>query len=501
MKKNQLLPNRHPQQDFFIAEIFDGIAFKSDVASMEHPMFTLSMKKDLREIDYTSPDGRAHIRISPSMSYGLPNIFDKDILLYCGSIMMAHINKGEIPPRTLQFYCYDLLVTTNRSTSGEGYKAIKKALPRLKGVNIETNIGTADGEITKGFGLIESYELIKSEKTKGRMVAIRITLSEWLYDMLLRKEVLTISKGYFRLRKAIDRSLYQIARKHCGKQKKWSISLFNLQRKTGSMSTITTFRYHVGMLAKTNHLPDYEVFLDKEDVVTFTPKPELVEQGNETVEKDKAQQQSEENAISELTTKTLEKGFAIVKEAGTGWDYDVIQREFFEWSKKKPKANNLGAAFLGFVRRKVKNAPGLFDTNSANTTKEEQVAEDLVEEEKQDGKRKKKDIEKSLKNKGDDYRSLVEVLLRYYPVSYCWSMVCKSRVEPIKIEKSDNHIKCEINGLYLERDLCTILKDLEEVFGCTVDLTIDGSREMSKSLIYTDSFEELKEEMDPIENT
>jgi hypothetical protein len=43
------------------------------------------------------------------------------------------------------------------------------------------------------------------------------------------------------------------------------------------------------------------------------------------------------------------------------------------------------------------------------------------------------------------------------------------------------------------------IKDLEEVFECAVDLTIDGSREMSKILIYTVSFEELKEEMGPVE--
>jgi hypothetical protein len=41
-----LLPVRHPNADFFIADIFDSIPVKSDRHSMEHPFFALSTKKD-----------------------------------------------------------------------------------------------------------------------------------------------------------------------------------------------------------------------------------------------------------------------------------------------------------------------------------------------------------------------------------------------------------------------------------------------------------------------
>jgi plasmid replication initiation protein len=492
MKKKPLLPQRHPQQDFFISDLFDGLAFKSDVASMEHPMFTLSMQKDSREINYTSPDGTVNISVIPSARYGLPTIFDKDVLLYSGSMIMQSINKGNTPSRTVQFSCYDLLVATNRNTGGLGYEGLKNAFRRLKGVNIETNIGTSDGETTKGFGLIESYDLIKSDKAKGRMVAVKVTLSEWFYNLLLTKNVLTINKDYFRLRKAIDRRLYEIARKHCGNQKKWSISLETLQRKTGSTTELRKFRYAINELIKENHLPDYEVSLNKSDIVTFTPKHKLSEHGVEIVEKDKTQQQSEAST-SGLSPETLAKGFTMVKEAETGWDYDVIQQEFFDWSKKREKPNNLEAAFLGFVRRKVKNAPGFAKIKSSDTVEQEQGRN--AEEEKQEEVHKRKEIEDFLKNKNDDYRGLVEILLRYYPVSYCRNMLLTRRDEPIQIRKHDAHVSCEINGLYIGRDLPSILKDLEEFFDCAVDLTIDDSREMSESLIYTGSFEELEEEM------
>jgi hypothetical protein len=40
-----LLPVRHPQNDLFICDLGDVIP-KSDIASMEHPLFTLSTKPD-----------------------------------------------------------------------------------------------------------------------------------------------------------------------------------------------------------------------------------------------------------------------------------------------------------------------------------------------------------------------------------------------------------------------------------------------------------------------
>ena len=42
-----LLPDRHPQKDFFILDISDVVP-KDDMASMEHPLFSLATKPDMR---------------------------------------------------------------------------------------------------------------------------------------------------------------------------------------------------------------------------------------------------------------------------------------------------------------------------------------------------------------------------------------------------------------------------------------------------------------------
>ena len=41
-----LLPDRHPQKDFFILDISDVVP-KDDMASMEHPLFSLATKPDM----------------------------------------------------------------------------------------------------------------------------------------------------------------------------------------------------------------------------------------------------------------------------------------------------------------------------------------------------------------------------------------------------------------------------------------------------------------------
>lgn len=46
-----LFPDRHPQKDFFILDIADVVP-KDDTASMEHPLFSLATKPDMRHLLY-----------------------------------------------------------------------------------------------------------------------------------------------------------------------------------------------------------------------------------------------------------------------------------------------------------------------------------------------------------------------------------------------------------------------------------------------------------------
>lgn len=263
--KSTLLPNRHLQTDFFMCDVFDS--FKDDFASMEHPIFSLSKKPDYRMLVYER--NGVKIKIKPSYT-GLATIFDKDILLYLASSLMNAKNLGEPTSQTVRFTSYNYFISTNKSTGGCQYKRIKEALERLNGTVIQTNIKTKSTEITKEFGLIDSWGVIK-EDDKGKAIAIEVKLSDWFYNSILGNEVLTIDKEYFRLRKPTERRLYELARKHCGNQSAWKIKIETLRDKLGTVTPLRKLKFNIKSLSKTNHLPEYHVSLEN-DVVIFSRK-------------------------------------------------------------------------------------------------------------------------------------------------------------------------------------------------------------------------------------
>jgi len=272
--RSPLLPDRHPQRDLFVCDIVDA-APKGDMASMENPVFTLSTKPDMNPREYKR--GENFINISPS-SRGLATVHDRDVLIYCISQCMAAFNEGRQVQRRIRFKAYDLLVATNRQTSGRGYELLKDALRRLQGTQIETNLRQGGKEYFKVFGLIDSAEIVK-ETRDGRMMEIEISLSDWVFDAIQNQNVLTLNRQYFFLRKPLERRLYEIARKHCGSQPTWKIGLALLRDKCGSTSTVKEFRRLIGKIISDDlqhdHMPDYIFNIDGGIVSVRPKKPTL----------------------------------------------------------------------------------------------------------------------------------------------------------------------------------------------------------------------------------
>ena len=57
---------------------------------------------------------------------------------------------------------------------------------------------------------------------------------------------------------------------------------------------------------------------------------------------------------NKLSTIAIEKAKKIAKKVSTGWDIYAIEEQFYEYIKKRGSPENMEAAFLGFVRKKVK---------------------------------------------------------------------------------------------------------------------------------------------------
>jgi len=269
-----LLPERHRQRDFFLCDIFEAIP-KDDIASMEHPLFSLATRPDRRVLQYDH--NGTEITVTPSVR-GLATIHDKDILIFCVSQLMAALNAGRAVSRVLHLKAHDLLVATNRETSGDAYRRLRESFERLAGTRITTNIVTGEIETTTGFGLIEGWEIVRRARG-GRMINVTVTLSDWLYRAVLSKSVLTLSRDYFRLRKPLERRVYELARKHCGRQPGWTVSVDTLLKKSGSASPRRVFRKMLRDMIAAGHLPDYEMTELPGDLIRFTPRGALIEGG------------------------------------------------------------------------------------------------------------------------------------------------------------------------------------------------------------------------------
>lgn len=264
------------QSDFFVADILDP-APKNDVASMEHPIFALRAG-DMKVRRY---ERNGHtLTVFPGAT-GCATIHDKDLWIYCISQLVEAGNRGREITTTVRFTAFDFLTATHRDTSGRAYERMVEMLRRLKGTVVETSIETAGLRERNGFGLIEGWRVIERAQDNGRMMAVEVDLPRWLFRSVQTKRVLTLSNAYFRLRKPLDRRIYELARKHCGEQPRWRISLAVLHQKSGSTGPLRRFRFDMKMLAESGNLPDYLMAVDaKRDMVTFYangPKGKLAE--------------------------------------------------------------------------------------------------------------------------------------------------------------------------------------------------------------------------------
>lgn len=266
-----LIPEKYSQHDLFICDVADAV-IKDLMPQLEHPFYSLSKKPETTARRYEH--GENWVEIVPAYK-GAATIYDKDILIYAISQIIAKQNRGEQTSKKVRINSSDLLRFTNRGTSGRDYMALQDSLDRLDGTRIRTNIVTGDESQWDAFGLIDSASTRRKNGIDGRLLWCEITISDWVYNAIQSKEVLTLHRDYFRLRKPIERRIYEIARKHCGTKKNFKISLAVLHKKSGSRSSLREFKRAVKNTVKTNHLPDYIVELGEfDDMVTFNNRTE-----------------------------------------------------------------------------------------------------------------------------------------------------------------------------------------------------------------------------------
>jgi plasmid replication initiation protein len=289
----------------------------------------------MRHLEYRGGDNR--LKIVPS-GVGLPTIFDKDILIFCVSQLMHRKNRGEKIGKRVRFSARELMITTNRKTGGVEYQRLEQALQRLIGTTFQTDIQTGNRRETRFFSLLESGSgFVMKEEGKWRLDYCEVILSDWVMRAIEGDEVVTISNDYFRLRRPLERRLYEIGRKHCGGQPKWHIGLAKLQEKTGSNAPLKKFRLNIRQIIEDDHTPFYRMELTSDDLVIFRPRSP----------------QSDLSSDIRLPEWAEDKARAIAREKGR--DYYILRSDWLSFAKSESvrgnPPQNAGAAFLAYCKK------------------------------------------------------------------------------------------------------------------------------------------------------
>lgn len=233
---------------------------KGERSIMEFPFFHLSKGRRMQPMIFT--DNRVTIEVRPS-SIGVATIYDKEILLYIASLMVEKMNRGEQPEQDFVFTGHDFLRVVGANRSARSYERLTKALERLQGTQIKTNI-EAGGEGEDGFFSWVSEARVQYTKARTgerRLKAIKVRLCDWLYRAILKDlRILTYDHRYFQLG-PIERRLYEVARSHCGAQSSFVIGIDKLRRRVGCEDTLAKFASSLRKVEEADPLPEYSLSL------------------------------------------------------------------------------------------------------------------------------------------------------------------------------------------------------------------------------------------------
>jgi plasmid replication initiation protein len=352
------------QIDVVLDELLEA-PLKDERALMEFPFFALTKRP--RRMPFVYDDGAVRIEVQPGHK-GIATVWDKDVLIYCASIINDRLERSvEVQPR-LRFSAFEFLRLTGRSTSARGYELFLDALDRLQSTAVKTTItsGHEDIEERRAFSWIEKYRIVTRKTKTGRsiMAAVEVWLNEWLWRALVEnRRVLTISRDYFALGMGLERRLYELARKHCGRQRDWRIGLARLAEKCGSARGLKQFKAEIVKIIDRNHLPEYEVAIEPRSsaeeglagrIIRFAPRPGLALLSDPAEELLPLPAGEKGSAASRLRPRTVEA----VRRAHPGYDIDALVRAWRDWTGSRGGTlRDADRAFLAFCQTYTRNHP------------------------------------------------------------------------------------------------------------------------------------------------
>lgn len=345
--------------DLVLQSILDA-PVKDERALMEFPFFSLTKRPRMEPFVYD--DGAVRIEVQPGHK-GIATVWDKDVLIYCASLINDRIERGFDPNPKLRFTAYDFLKLTGRSTSARGYELFLDALDRLQSTAVKTSItsGYEDIEERRAFSWIDKYRVVTRKTAAGKRVmsSVEVTINEWLWRALVEnRRVLTISREYFALEMGLERRLYELARKHCGRQRQWRIGLPRLAQKCGSARGLKQLKAEIAKIIARDRIPEYRLAMETGGpgaglaglIVRVTPRTDVACFPDPTEEP----VGSPPTLSLMLDARTLERA----RRDFPGYDIDALVRA---WQRLSLEAGGglrePDRAFLAFCRAHVRKYP------------------------------------------------------------------------------------------------------------------------------------------------
>ena len=382
------LPRKRPSdlapaapENFFLVDLA-AVTPKDLVPHLENPFFGLSKQPSRRNNAVRRwENGRGeYLELEGSARYGLPTVFDQDFVIYAASVIVAERRKLERLPgakgqarydRTpkkgaengvIRFSAADFAEFTHRAVRGAAngarYQQIEDGLNRITRVNISTNIEAAGYQATRVFGMVDESTIVRRATLKpsqeGALLGCEIVLSRWMMAAIDGNHVLPLHRDYFRLRRPLDRRIYQIVRKHCGDKASWEIGLPKLYAKSGSLTRVSQFRHQMKDFAarwEENRVREETDFLGYE--VAFDAGRDMLT----------ARRRADESLAATEVALALpsEPSFdqiASARELAPGYDAYQIYQDWVVWAVRQDRpVKDPEAAFRGFARRWMEGRP------------------------------------------------------------------------------------------------------------------------------------------------
>ena len=337
---SNLTADKRGPTDLFTCDVADAV-LKDLMPTLEHPFYSLSKKPMMAERIYRRGDN--WLKVSPSAK-GMATIYDKDLLIYAVSQLVAAIRDGAEPKQRVRINCRDFLMFANRGQGGKDYQAICDAIERLDGTRITTNIKTGDEEQFDAFGLIDGGTVRRKDGLNGRILWVEIKLSDFVFNAIRHHEVLTLHPDYFRLAKPLERRIYELARRHCGQQASWSPYMKTLFEKSGSTGSLKLFRSRVKEICKINNMPDYELeFRAAGDQVVFMNR--------ETMPLDRDHKEGAGSPAAGVLPMLQQSTYEKARKAAPSWDVYALENEWRVYAADRGECvKSVDAAFVGFCK-------------------------------------------------------------------------------------------------------------------------------------------------------